>query len=59
VGDGKAAFQSLMKRGVIIRDMNAYGLPSWIRVSVGTMDQNRRFVEELVEHLGLQGRLSA
>ncbi len=59
VGDGKAAFQAMMKRGVIIRDMNAYGLPSWIRVSVGTMDQNRRFVEELVEHLGLQGRLSA
>jgi hypothetical protein len=28
-------------------------------VSVGTMDQNRRFVEELVEHLGLQARLSA
>lgn len=59
VGDGKAAFQALMKRGVIIRDMNAYGLPSWIRVSVGTMDHNRRFVEELVEHLGLQGRLPA
>ena len=47
VGDGKAVFQALMKKGVIIRDMNAYGLPEWIRVSIGTMDQNRRFLAEL------------
>ena len=36
-----------MKRGVIIRDMNAYGLPEWIRVSIGTQFQNERFLEEL------------
>jgi histidinol-phosphate aminotransferase len=47
VGDGKRVFGELMKRGVIIRDMNAYGLPEWIRVSIGTMEQNRRFLEEL------------
>jgi histidinol-phosphate aminotransferase len=47
VGDGKHVFTELMKRGVIIRDMNAYGLPEWIRVSVGTMEQNQRFIEEL------------
>lgn len=47
VGSGKAVFEALMKKGVIIRDMNAYGLPEWIRVSIGTMDQNRRFLSEL------------
>jgi len=47
VGDGKAVFQALMKRGIIVRDMNSYGLPEWIRVSIGTMDQNRRFLAEL------------
>ncbi len=47
VGDGRALFSALMRRGIIVRDMNAYGLPEWIRVSVGTMDQNRRFMEEL------------
>ena len=46
VGDGKALFQALMRKGIIIRDMNAYGLPEWVRVSVGTMEQNRRFLEE-------------
>ena len=47
VGDGKAVFNALMKRGIIIRDMNAYGLPEWIRVSIGTMPQNERFLAEL------------
>lgn len=52
VGDGKALFQALMRKGVIIRDMNAYGLPEWVRVSIGTMEQNRRFLSELETYLG-------
>lgn len=47
VGDGKAVFEKLLRRGIIVRDMTSYALPEWIRVSVGTMEQNRRFVEEL------------
>jgi histidinol-phosphate aminotransferase len=31
--------------------MGSYGLPEWIRISVGTMDQNRRCIEELREVL--------
>ena len=47
VGDGKAIFQKLLRNGVIVRDMNAYGLPEWIRVTIGTMAQNERFISEL------------
>ncbi len=47
VGDGKVVFTALLKKGVIVRDMTAYGLPEWIRVSVGTMPQNERFISEL------------
>ena len=47
VGDGRAVFQALMQRGIIVRDMNSYGLPEWIRVSIGTMPQNERFLAEL------------
>ena len=47
VGDGDAVFQALLRRGVIIRAMRSYKLPAWVRVSVGTMDQNRRFISEL------------
>ncbi|MEA3211503.1 MAG: histidinol-phosphate aminotransferase [Chthoniobacter sp.] len=47
VGDGKAVFQALLKRGIIVRDMNSYGLPEWIRVSIGTREQLERFLKEL------------
>ncbi len=32
--------------------MTAYSLPEWIRVSIGTMEQNRRFLAELKALLG-------
>ncbi len=47
VGSGKTVFQALMKRGIIVRDMTSYGLPEWIRVSIGTPEQNARFLAEL------------
>jgi histidinol-phosphate aminotransferase len=47
VGDGKRVFQALLRKGIIVRDMNPYGLPEWIRVSVGTRDQNEQFLEAL------------
>jgi histidinol-phosphate aminotransferase len=53
VGDGKAVFGALMKRGIIVRDMTSYGLPEWIRVSIGTMEQNERFLAELKKLPGL------
>jgi histidinol-phosphate aminotransferase len=58
VGDGKAVFNALMKRGIIVRDMNSYGLPEWIRVSIGTMEQNERFLAELkrLPNLAIQPR---
>lgn len=47
VGDGDAIFQALLQKGIIVRAMRSYGLPEWIRVSVGTMEQNHRFLDEL------------
>jgi histidinol-phosphate aminotransferase len=49
VGDGQQTFQELLRRGIIVRDMNAYGLPEWIRVSIGTPEQNARFLSALAE----------
>jgi len=47
VGDGAGVFEMLMRRGVIVRPMRPYGMPEWIRVTVGTGDQNRRLLGEL------------
>jgi histidinol-phosphate aminotransferase len=49
VGDGKKVFDALLRRGIIVRAMGSYGLPEWIRVSVGTMPQNELFVAALRE----------
>jgi histidinol-phosphate aminotransferase len=46
-GATPTVFQALMRQGIIIRDMNAYGLPEWIRVSIGTAYQNERFLTAL------------
>lgn len=45
-GDGKRIFLELQKRGIIIRDLTSYQLPEYIRVTVGTPEQNARFIEE-------------
>ena len=47
VGDGGAVFDRLQRRGVIVRPVKSYGLPEWIRVTVGTAAQNDRFLAEL------------
>jgi len=47
VGDGDRMFTDMQKEGMIIRAMRGYKLPEWIRVTVGTMTQNERFVELL------------
>ena len=47
VGDGRAVFEALLKEGIIVRAMNGYKLPAWIRVSVGTPAENGRFIDAL------------
>ncbi len=47
VGDGQKVFAALLRRGLIVRSMGGYGLPAWIRVSVGTMPQNKAFIAAL------------
>jgi histidinol-phosphate aminotransferase len=42
--DAQAVFQSMLAEGVIIRAMNAYGLPNHIRVNVGLESENIRFI---------------
>lgn len=51
VGDGKALFKKLLGRGVIVRALGGYNLPEWVRISVGTMPQNRRCIATLREVL--------
>ena len=52
VGDGQKAFLGLQQRGVITRPMVGYGLPEWLRISVGTGAENERCIAALTQVLG-------
>lgn len=39
--------ERLLKKGVIVRNMKAWGLENFIRVTIGKKEENRRFVREL------------
>lgn len=41
--------QELLRRGVIVRPVNSYGLPTWLRVSVGKASENERFFQAFAE----------
>ena len=43
----------MLKLGVIIRAMDAYGFPEHIRVNVGLPEENERFLLALKKVLGL------
>ena len=51
VGDGARVFGALQQRGLIVRPVKPYGLPEWIRVTVGTHAQNERLLATLAEVL--------
>jgi len=44
-------FELLLKKGIIVRSMKSYGLQTYIRVSVGTQSENRKFIQALKEVL--------
>lgn len=45
--DASVAAFDLLKKGVIVRGMKSWGLKEFIRVTIGTMDENRKFVKAL------------
>jgi histidinol-phosphate aminotransferase len=47
VGDGCAVFEKMLRRKIIVRPLKGYGLPEWVRISVGTMEENRKLVAAL------------
>lgn len=54
VGDGRAVYNKLLRKGVIVRPMHGYGYPRHVRISVGLPEENRRLVAALGEVMGAQ-----
>ncbi len=47
--DSRQVSQALLKKGVIVRDMDFWGLKNFIRVTVGTPLENKKFMRALKE----------
>ena len=47
VGDGAGVNQRLLKQGVIVRPVGGYGMPEYLRVTIGLERENVRFLEAL------------
>ena len=46
---GVGVFDALLKKGVIVRPMNGFGLTEHIRISIGLPEENERLIKALAE----------
>ncbi len=53
VNDGQRVFNEMQKHGVITRPMGGYSLPEWIRITIGTPDENEKCIKALEKVLNL------
>lgn len=49
--NGEEVYQQLMSKGIIVRYGKTWGLPEYIRVTIGTEEENEFFIETLTEIL--------
>ena len=51
IGDARGVYQKLLKAGVIVRPIASYGMPDYLRVSIGLESENARFLDSLGQAL--------
>ncbi len=49
--DGQAIYEALLRKGVIVRPVGVYEMPTFLRISIGTPDENTKFLNALKEVL--------
>ena len=49
--DSQDVVQKLLKKGIIVRDMKGWGLKNYLRVTIGTATENKKFLKALEELL--------
>ncbi len=47
VGDAAAVYEALLRAGMIVRPVANYGLPEYLRITIGRADENARFLGAL------------
>lgn len=54
ITDAMAVYRRLLELGVIVRPIANYGMPGWLRVSIGLEKENEKFLSALKQILGEQ-----
>lgn len=52
VGDGMKIFTRLQERGIIVRPLAPYGMPEYVRITIGCPEENQRLLAALGELIG-------
>jgi len=45
--DTKEIFNDLLREGIIVRPGQPFGMPDWIRLTIGTLEENNLFIQAL------------
>jgi histidinol-phosphate aminotransferase len=53
--DGNAAVETFLRVGILVRSGGEFGMPSWVRITVGTEQENRNVLEVLAEIMEQKG----
>jgi len=48
---GQRVNLALLKQGVIVRPVGSYGLPQWLRITIGLPEENEAFIAALEKTL--------
>ncbi|RUS42839.1 histidinol-phosphate transaminase [Cohnella sp. AR92] len=51
--DSSSVFAELLRQGVLVRPGSDFGMPSWLRISIGKPEENRLVIEKLSEALAV------
>jgi histidinol-phosphate aminotransferase len=52
VGAAAQVYERMLRAGVIVRPVASYGLPQWLRITVGLPQENERCLAALASALG-------
>lgn len=58
-GNGKQLFEKLLSAGIIVRFLGGEALKDYIRISIGTRDENKRLLDKLTEDAETAGLISS
>jgi histidinol-phosphate aminotransferase len=52
-------FEKLQQNGMIVRPLGPYGMPDYVRITIGTLEENKCLLQLVREHIVEGGEFAA